>query len=294
MNLHQARCLEAVGRLGSFRRAAAELGLAQPSVSHHVARLEADVGLALVARSTRGAELTPDGRVLLVRVRNLLAASDSAEAEAALLRQRRGGRVRVAAVNWALVDLVAPAAARFGAEWPQYELQVREATGDEVVRRVAEEGDDLGIFGVASAEGPELAGLAGLTVRRLKRTGLVLAAPVGHPVLDGPRLDRSTLADLPMVALHQGLAMRAALDAYLGQRSPRVVCEVGTVSALGALVAAGVGVGLVPDEAAPIDGVGRRPFDDDQVAVTRLLVEPADRQRPAAAAAFLALIESLV
>lgn len=291
MNLHQARCLEAVGRLGSFRRAAAELGLAQPSVSHHVARLEAAVGFPLVARSTRGAELTSEGQVLLVRVRNLLAASDSAEAEAALLRERRRGRVRVAAVNWALVDLVAPAAARFGAELPQYELQVREATGDEVVRRVVEEGDDLGIFGVARAEVPQL---AGLEVRRLKRTGLVLAAPLGHPVLDRSRLDRTALAELPLVALHEGLAMRTALDTYLGRRPTRVVCEVGTVSALGALVAAGVGVGLVPEEAAPVAGVACRAFDDDEVAVTRLLVEPADRERPAAAAAFLALIESLV
>lgn len=105
------RVLVAIARHGSVTAAAAALNYAQPSISHHMARLEAETGAKLMERSGRGVRLTEAGQLLAGRAEEILGRLDAAEAELAAHVGLRQERVRVAAFGSALGTLVAAAGA---------------------------------------------------------------------------------------------------------------------------------------------------------------------------------------
>src|ERR1700733_422645 len=116
LDLTRLRVLEAVARNGSVTAAARELNYAQPSVSHHLARLEAETGATLFQRAGRGIRLTDAGRMLAERAAEILGRLDAAENELAAHVGLREGRVRLAAFPSALGTIVPAAAAKLGAE----------------------------------------------------------------------------------------------------------------------------------------------------------------------------------
>jgi len=121
------RVLVAVAQHGSVTAAARELRYAQPSVSHHLSRLEAETGSQLIQRVGRGIRLTEAGRVLAERAAEILGRMDAAEAELAAYSGLRAGRVRLAAFPSALGTFVPTAAAAFAAANPGVELSLTEA-----------------------------------------------------------------------------------------------------------------------------------------------------------------------
>jgi len=127
LDVTRLRVLVAVARLGSVTAAARQLKYAQPSVSHHLARLEAETGSQLTQRVGRGIRLTDAGRMLAERAEEILARLDAAEAELASFVGLRAGRVRLAAFPSALSTLVPTAAASLLAEHPGIELRFTEA-----------------------------------------------------------------------------------------------------------------------------------------------------------------------
>jgi DNA-binding transcriptional LysR family regulator len=134
LDLTRLRVLVAVARLGSVTAAARALQYAQPSVSHHLARLEAETGSQLTQRVGRGIRLTEAGRILADRAEEILARLDAAESELATFVGLRAGRVRLAAFPSALSTLVPRAAASLLAENPQIELRFTEAEPPEAAR----------------------------------------------------------------------------------------------------------------------------------------------------------------
>jgi DNA-binding transcriptional LysR family regulator len=134
LDLTRLRVLEAVARNGSVTAAARELNYAQPSVSHHLARLEAETGATLFQRAGRGIRLTDAGRLLAERAAEILGRLDSAENELAAHVGLREGRVRLAAFPSALGTLVPAAAARLHAVHPGIDLTLTEAEPPEALR----------------------------------------------------------------------------------------------------------------------------------------------------------------
>jgi len=134
LDLTRLRVLEAVSRHGSVTAAARELHYAQPSVSHHLARLEAETGTTLFQRAGRGIRLPDAGRVLAQRAAEILGRLDAAESELAALAGLREGRVRLAAFPSALGTLVPAAAARLQALQPGIDLMLTEAEPPEALR----------------------------------------------------------------------------------------------------------------------------------------------------------------
>src|SRR5919198_6267723 len=110
LSVARLRVIDAVARHGSVTAAARELHYAQPSVSHHLARLEAETGAALVRRAGRGIRLTEAGRVLAERAAEILGRLDAAEAELSAHVGLTQGRVRLAAFPSALGTFVPQAA----------------------------------------------------------------------------------------------------------------------------------------------------------------------------------------
>jgi DNA-binding transcriptional LysR family regulator len=124
LNLVHLKVLAAVARHGSVTEAARELHYSQPSVSHHLSRLEAVTGVRLVQRVGRGIRLTPEGELLANRATEIVGRVDAATTELAAQVGLRTGRVRLAANASVLSTIVPKAAARLAAAHPGLELSV--------------------------------------------------------------------------------------------------------------------------------------------------------------------------
>jgi molybdate transport repressor ModE-like protein len=127
LNLTHLRVLEAVARHGSVTEAAKELHYSQPSVSHHLGRLEAVTGARLIQRAGRGIRLTPEGELLAQRATEILGRVDAASVELAARVGLRAGRVRLAGFQTVLSTLVPRAAVELSRSYPGIELNLVDA-----------------------------------------------------------------------------------------------------------------------------------------------------------------------
>jgi DNA-binding transcriptional LysR family regulator len=127
LDIVRLRVLAAVAAHGSVTRAAKDLNYSQPSVSHHLARLEAETGARLIQRAGRGIRLTPEGEHLARRAAEIVGRVDSAAAELSAMVGLRTGRVRVAGFQSALSTLVPAAAAALRRDHPGLELHLVDA-----------------------------------------------------------------------------------------------------------------------------------------------------------------------
>ena len=124
LNLVHLKVLAAVARHGSVTEAAKELHYSQPSVSHHLSRLEAATGVKLVQRVGRGIRLTPEGRLLANRATEIVGRVDAATNELAAQVGLQAGRVRLAANASVLSTIVPKAAATLAQAHPGIELSL--------------------------------------------------------------------------------------------------------------------------------------------------------------------------
>jgi DNA-binding transcriptional LysR family regulator len=124
LNLVQLNVLAAVARNGSVTEAASELHYSQPSVSHHLSRLEAATGVKLIQRVGRGIRLTPEGLLLANRAAEIVGRVDAATNELAAQVGLQAGRVRLAANASVLSTLVPKAAAALAQAHPGLELSL--------------------------------------------------------------------------------------------------------------------------------------------------------------------------
>jgi DNA-binding transcriptional LysR family regulator len=134
LDVTRLRVLVAVARYGSVTAAARELNYAQPSVSHHLARLESETGTKLIQRAGRGIRLTEAGRLLADRAAEVIGRLEAAENELAAHAGLRAGRLRLAAFPSALGTIVPAAAAMLRAEQPSMDLRLTEAEPPEALR----------------------------------------------------------------------------------------------------------------------------------------------------------------
>jgi DNA-binding transcriptional LysR family regulator len=134
LDVTRLRVLVAVARYGSVTAAARALNYAQPSVSHHLARLEAETGIKLIQRAGRGIRLTDAGRLLAERAAEVIGRLDAAENELAAYTGLRAGRLRLAAFPSALGTIVPAAAAVLRGRQPSIDLRLTEAEPPEALR----------------------------------------------------------------------------------------------------------------------------------------------------------------
>jgi DNA-binding transcriptional LysR family regulator len=134
LDVTRLRVLVAVARYGSVTAAARALNYAQPSVSHHLARLEAETGIKLIQRAGRGIRLTDAGRLLAERAAEVIGRLDAAENELAAYTGLRAGRLRLAAFPSALGTIVPTAAALLRGKQPSIDLRLTEAEPPEALR----------------------------------------------------------------------------------------------------------------------------------------------------------------
>jgi DNA-binding transcriptional LysR family regulator len=145
MEVNQLRVIDAVARTGSITAAAEELHYAQASVSHHLARLQENVGAALTGRRGRGIVLTPEGELLAARAREILRRLDETEADVTALSRQLRSSLRIAAFQSALVELVPPALQQLQATHENIALELRESHPDDALELLRQNEVDVAV-----------------------------------------------------------------------------------------------------------------------------------------------------
>src|SRR6478672_2733964 len=124
LDVTRLRVIDAVARHGSVTKAAQELHYSQPSVSHHLARLEAESGAQLLQRVGRGIRLTQAGQLLADRAAEIIGRIEAADAELSAHVGLTAGRVRLAGFSSAIGSLVPRAAAALAASHPGLQISL--------------------------------------------------------------------------------------------------------------------------------------------------------------------------
>ncbi|ARU53156.1 LysR family transcriptional regulator [Cellulosimicrobium cellulans] len=253
MDLTRLRVLAAVAREGSVTAAARSLHYAQPSVSHHLARLEAEVGVPLLERHGRGVRLTAAGRLLAARAEEILGRVGAARDELDALVSLSAGRVRLAAFPSALATLVPDVVARLARDRPGLGVGLVEAEPPEALDALRRGAVDVALVFEHDRSPVDVEGLRAVPVLA-EELFLVRAADTAA----APRRDEDTpgrdpvLADLALLADAAWIAGCERCRADLVGRceragfTPRVAFETDDYVAVQSLVAAGVGVSLLP------------------------------------------------
>src|ERR671914_398554 len=136
LDVTRLRVIDAVARHGSVTAAAKELHYSQPSVTHHLGRLESETGAQLVQRAGRGIRLTPAGRLLADRAAEIIGRVDSATTELSALVGLNAGRVRLAGFNSVMSSLVPQAGTVLARQHPGLQLGLADTHPEEALQQL--------------------------------------------------------------------------------------------------------------------------------------------------------------
>jgi DNA-binding transcriptional LysR family regulator len=241
MELRHLRYFEAVARHSHVTRAAAELHIAQPALSKQISQLEHELGVALFDRVGRNVRLTEAGEALLPHARTVLSQVEAARAEMAERVGLRRGRATVGTPPTVGTQLLPQALAMFNQRYPGIELRLHEA-GVQTLLDLLE----TGLVDVAVVTLPVED--EALTVVPLFTEELVVVVGLNHPLHGCKKITLEALHTEGWVLSPKNYELREATLAACKQANfaPRVVLDGGEMDTLLRLVAAGVGIALVP------------------------------------------------
>src|SRR5579862_789619 len=243
MELRQLRYFVAVAEELHFGHAARRLRIAQPALSRQIQALEKDVLVQLLLRNRRRVQITPAGQVFLERARLILARVD----EAILAAQRAGGGVsgtlNLGFVGSATYDVLPAVLREFLQAAPHVELTLSEMTVHAQLEALIEKRIDIGLLRLPAKT-------EGLVFRRVAREPLYVALPSSHPLAKLPALRLAALSAEPFVLYPDhprpswtefviGLCQQAGFRPTVVQRTVEIQTTL-------SLVAAGIGVSIVP------------------------------------------------
>lgn len=241
------RALIALDDVRHFSLAAERCNVTQSAFSQMIAKLEADVGLRLVDRDRRRVSLTPDGDRLVASARRMIAELDEIGAD---LRDRASmgkGRVAVATSPPFAAHWLPPLIAQYRAKYPGIRVELFDRLPQRCLDLVRERQAD---FAILSAPGP----LAGLQYRVLLQESFVLACPAGHPLALRKRVDLHDLQGARLIRYARTGSLGQHLEYWLRGIAVEDAMEVEQLPTVAGLVAAGLGVSVVPSIAIPFFG----------------------------------------
>jgi len=254
LDVGSLRMLRAIADTGTITGAAEALGVGQPAVSQHVRRLERRLGTALLDRSGRSVRLTEAGEALARHGATVGAALRAATAEVQALTGLRSGRVRLVAFPSSSATLVPRALVALRASHPGLSVTLDEAEPPEALRKLRSGECDVALAfdypGVGLGRGED--DLAGLVTRHLLDEPTLVALPASHPAAARDDLSLADLADEPWIAGCPRCRGHLLSSADACGFEPQIAYATDDYVAVLALVAAGLGVALLPDLVRPI------------------------------------------
>jgi len=281
MELRHLRYFVAVAEELHFTRAAQKLGLGQPPLSQQIQALERELGTPLFRRLPRGVALTEAGRSFLADAQAILQRVEQASEQARRVAAGKLGRIRVGMINSAPFHPFVPGVIReFGQRYPEVALSIDENSTPALATAVLGNSADIAFVR------PLLGDSAGLTTEHLFDEDMLVALPQGHPLARFRTLSLWALAPEDFV-LFPRLVGSGLYDEIIAacQRtgfSPRVTQEASQVTSIVNLVAAGLGVSLVPASMQQInsEGVTYRAIAGDAPRARMSLIYRAGEDAP--------------
>lgn len=240
-DLRDLELFVAVAEAGSIAKAAEHCHTVASAVSKRLSDLEAGYGATLLVRSSKGVAPTAAGLALLARARAVLHQAGQLDLELRGYSAGIRGQVRVFANISAIVEFLPSALASFLSAHPEVQVHLEEHVSGDVARAIADNLADLGIVSEISTED-------GLTMIPFREDELVLIVRPDHPLASRSRVDFRDALDSDFVGLHSNSSLhyrllRAAADAG---RPLNLKIRVTSFDAVCAMVAAGLGIGVVP------------------------------------------------
>lgn len=280
MELRHLRYFRAVAEELHFGRAAQRLHIAQPPLSQQIRQLEEELGVSLFTRSTRRVELTRAGAAYLAKTIAILDAVEEAGAQATRVDSGVEGHLAVGCVGSATYSLLPQFIRALRNALPAVDLRVRgEMLAPSQLIALHNGEIDIGLLRPPVVD-------PALVTETVRRDRLLVALPSGHPLTDRRRLAIADLRDEDFVGHAGGGRSRMAelVTTLCGaaQFTPRVRHQVDETSTLVTLVAAGLGVAVVPEPTAAlgITGVCFRPLSPSSTTVDLIAVHRGNSASP--------------
>ncbi len=246
LHLGRLRVLSEVVSRGSFSAAAESLSYTQSAVSQAIARLESEIGATLLVRDRRRVRPTPAGATLVAHAEQIFGRVEAAEADLAAVLGVRSGRLRAASFPSAGATLMPLAVADFRAGYPGISLTLAEGEPEEIAPRLKAGEFDLALLfefsGVRERPG------AGLRPTKLLDDPMHVALPAEHPLARKRALRLVDLRDEDWVqtSASSPCARHVVRSCLAAGFEPNVTFESDDYETVQGLVAAGVGVALIP------------------------------------------------
>jgi molybdate transport repressor ModE-like protein len=294
LDSRRLRVLREIARTGSLARAADALDYTPSAVSQQIRALEREVGAPLLDRRGRGVALTEAGHALAHHAERIADALGAAEAEVQAIAGLRAGRLRLGWFTTAGATLMPRAIAGFRRRHPAIELALVEADNDECVARLRDDELDLALvyeFPLGAPLPPDL------RVRTLLEDPLFVALPPGHRLARRRRIALAELADEPWIQGVRRGSTLTTLPAACREAGfePAFAFQTDDQVALQGLVAAGVGVAVIPQLTLPVAraDIAVRAVDAPSLVRTVGAALPPGRHVAPAAAAMIEILEAV-
>jgi len=241
MEIHQLRYFVAVADEGSFSRAAAKVRVAQPSLSQQIRKLEAEVGQPLFDRLPRSVVITEAGRCLLEYARQILASIGDARRCVDELKGKIAGDVAVGAIPTIAPYVLPELVVTFQKHYPDVTLHIVEDVTAGIARRI-----EAGELDVALASTCQKSPT--LRIERLGNEPLLALVPEEYPLVKQTVVTFDDLKSQRFLLLHEMHCLSQQVNHLLESRRlhPEIALAGSQLSTIANMVAAGVGVSIVP------------------------------------------------
>jgi DNA-binding transcriptional LysR family regulator len=245
VQLHQLRYFVAIADERHFTRAAAQLDIAQPTLSQQIRALEDDLGARLLIRRPGNIELTAAGEELLPVARRITAEAENARRALTELTDLKRGQVRLGATPSLCTGLVPQVVADYRRAHPGVSIVITEGGSRDLQQRLAAGELDLALLiDSRPHEGEELT-----TMRLFVEELVVISALPAPPPTRRARIGIPQLRSLQLVMFREGYDLRETTISACREHGfdPTFAVEGGEMDAVLSLVAAGVGIAIVPE-----------------------------------------------
>jgi DNA-binding transcriptional LysR family regulator len=295
LDVARLRVLRQVARSGSLSAAAEALSYTPSAVSQQVATLEREAGATLVERGARGVRLTEAGRVLVAHAERILTELRAAEASLEAVAGAGGGRLRFGSFPTANARLMPQAVAAFRQRHPEVELTLTEADRDEGLALLATHELDLALVYEFGGVPFPPASVSQIALTHLLDDPLYIAMAPAHPLAHRRRLRLAELADQDWIqGVHRGSTIDVLPKACRAAGfEPRIAFRTDDQVTVHGLVAAGVGIALVPQLTVPTvrPDLVIRPLGSTALRRRVYAAAPKGRYRLPAATRMLTLLD---
>jgi DNA-binding transcriptional LysR family regulator len=284
VTLSQLDAVVAVSEARSFSGAARELLVAQSSLSRAVAQVERIYGVRLFERTTRQLELTDEGEQFIAMARAILYTYGQQTADFQAYLAGTKGVLRLAALPSLAVSLLPPMISRFRRRYPNILVEVEDVLAGQITEYVRSGAVDLAVT-AAPPDSLQPALIAeGIVFEVIAVDHFHCILPIGHRLLEKPRIDWIDLAGEAFIAFDETSSVRKIVDAALSDHGvlPARLISARNVASIAGMCAAGLGVSAAPGFVLPlmaVPGVVTRPIGAEPVT-RRIGVLRNTRRRP--------------